>query len=222
MVAHLRHPLRRDEGGGLDLAQPGRGQALDQLQLGRQRHRPASRSAGRRAGRPRRCVPCGCCHSAPSKSTRSTPSTTWSPGAQRKALTVPSLRRADGVLHLHRLQHQQRRALLHAGADRGDQRDHLARHRRRQPAFDILARAAGVQRVQQRQRPGASLEEHMPALGADHHRGMHAAFAELRMQLAVRHRPCRARTPCGRPGPAGGRRPRPAPPPPAPRRHGAA
>ena len=34
VVAHLRHPFRRDEGGRLDHRQPGRGQALDQFDLG--------------------------------------------------------------------------------------------------------------------------------------------------------------------------------------------
>ena len=78
MVAHLRHPLRRHEGGGLDLAQPGVGQAVDQFQLGGQRHhlllvlqavaRPHLDDADG-----------GCVIVTSSKSTRSTPSTTWSP-----------------------------------------------------------------------------------------------------------------------------------------------
>ena len=93
--------------------------------------------------------------------------------------------RADGVFHLHRLQHQQRRALVDAGADRGDERDHLARHRRLQPAADVVARAAGMQRVHQHQRPGAAFEEDMAPFAGHHHRGIDAAFAQLRMQLAV-------------------------------------
>jgi hypothetical protein len=38
VVGHLRHPLRRDEGGRLDRRQAGVGEALDQLELDRGRH----------------------------------------------------------------------------------------------------------------------------------------------------------------------------------------
>ena len=79
-----------------------------------------------------------------SKSTRSTPSTTWSPGAQRKALTVPRF----GALMVCSIfiasSTSSGAPLSTAAPGLGDQRDHLARHRRLQAAFDIVARAAGA------------------------------------------------------------------------------
>ncbi len=42
-----------------------------------------------------------------------------------------------------------------------------------------------MQRVHQHQRPGAAFEEDMTPLAGHHHGGMDAAFAQLRMQLAV-------------------------------------
>ena len=49
---------------------------------------------------------------ASSRSTRSAPSLTRSPTAQLTAVTTPARGRDDRVLHLHRLEHAQRRALL--------------------------------------------------------------------------------------------------------------
>ena len=107
-------------------------------------------------------------------------------GREAEGLDQSVAGRVDGVLHLHRLQHQQRRALRDARAGGGDQRDHLARHRCDQAADGVFAGAADVQGVDQRQRPGAAFEEDHAALAAQHHRRVHAALAELRVQLRVR------------------------------------
>ena len=71
----------------------------------------------------------------------SRPACTSSPSRQWTAVTTPSRRRADRQLHLHRLEHDQRVALLdgrlaarHATTSRHRRRRPSARHRRRQRA----------------------------------------------------------------------------------------
>jgi len=55
--------------------------------------------------------------------------------------------RGNRVLHFHGFENQQRGALFHPAADRGDQRDDLAGHRRRQAALGAAAAAGMEQRV---------------------------------------------------------------------------
>ena len=67
------------------------------------------RSAGRRAGRPRRCVTRdGSGGRVTARSTSVTPGCTSSPCAQWTAVTIAVARRAHRQLHLHRFEHQHR------------------------------------------------------------------------------------------------------------------
>ena len=65
-----------------------------------------------------------------SKSASSVPSCTKSPTAHFSAFRRPLARRAQRVLHLHRLEHDERRAAQQIGPRLGQDARHRARHRR--------------------------------------------------------------------------------------------
>src|SRR5215213_8876965 len=74
--------------------------------------------------------------------------------------------RGDGVLHLHRLEDQQRVSLAHLRAGRGHELDHLARHRRGERA---AARVFHVgQLLPQREAAVIAFAEHVPLVAFAH------------------------------------------------------
>ena len=103
-----------------------------------------------------------------SMSTRSAPSVTRSPARKLTAATTPRARRGDRVLHLHRLEDHQRRALRDAVAGADQHGDDGARHRRHQvPAVRFLL--AGVrERIDEHQLRMHAAAEHVALLAAAH------------------------------------------------------
>src|SRR6478735_3739133 len=81
-------------------------------------------------------------------------------GGKAERLDGAGAWRTDRVLHLHRLENEQRRPLLDRRAWGGEQRDHLARHRREQAgALLVVLGAADAEQVDQRERMRAAGDE---------------------------------------------------------------
>src|SRR5215831_16397745 len=100
-------------------------------------------------------------------------------GGDAERLDRAGARRADRVLHLHRLEDEERRALLDGGPGRGDERDHLARHRRDEPgALLVVLGAADAEQVDERKRVRTTADEDVPAVAARDDRGGEAPLAE--------------------------------------------
>ena len=116
---------------------------------------------------------------------RTSPVPTESPAATRISAIVPAALGVDVVLHLHRLEHEDRLADLHGRADLDEHRHDGALHRcRDRSVADVGARAAARQLG-----PAASREPRAPPAGARRQPHAHREAAAVDLDRA----PCARR-----------------------------